>query len=541
MSQRSERRGIHVDQSELLCKKGCGYYGNAAWQGLCSKCWREEYQRARQRQIQEDWALAEKLQREEDAAAYASSHGSQATPRSQTSQTPPSLAPFSKFEEKKTNEKTRKVTTVKKFFSPSSRAAPKKVFSEGERIQEKSQGRRESHGEALLRDLRGIFTQPWEIGSPAEDSHEAKSHSPSFPRQLSVDSERVSREFVEFLKNLQKPGREIHKQSRLFIESMAMKKDLGADELSECVQDFYQNMSDRLMSHFKGSSEKVERVMDQVEKYIMTRLYKSVFCPETTDDEKKDLATQHRIRALHWVTIQMLCVPMDEENPEVADSVVKAITDVIEMDSRRVPRDKLACITSCSKHIFNAIRVTKGEPASADDFLPALIYIVLKANPPRLHSNIQYITRFCTPSRLMAGEDGYYFTNLCCAVAFIEKLDAQSLNLSPEDFERHMCGQVSPRGPGEAAPWPHAGPALSQLRRNLELLSSLETRQQQVMDGAHSLQAELSSWQESVGREVQEILEKYPLEIKPHASAIDADNADSDLLPPPLQPQVFAG
>jgi hypothetical protein len=36
--------------------------------------------------------------------------------------------------------------------------------------------------------------------------------------------------------------------------------------------------------------------MDQVEKYIMTRLYKSVFCPETTDDEKKDLATQHRIR-----------------------------------------------------------------------------------------------------------------------------------------------------------------------------------------------------------------------------------------------------
>lgn len=36
--------------------------------------------------------------------------------------------------------------------------------------------------------------------------------------------------------------------------------------------------------------------MDQVEKYIMTRLYKSVFCPETTDDEKKDLATQNRIR-----------------------------------------------------------------------------------------------------------------------------------------------------------------------------------------------------------------------------------------------------
>ncbi|XP_060912448.1 rab5 GDP/GTP exchange factor isoform X2 [Labrus mixtus] len=513
MSQRTERRGIHVDQSDLLCKKGCGYYGNAAWQGLCSKCWREEYQRVRQKQIQDDWALAEKLQREEEAA-YASSHGAQTQSQPQSAAPQPhpghaSLGPFSKFEEKKTNEKTRKVTTVKKFFSPSSRTAPKK------------------------------------------DSQEGRTPSPSLSRHASFETDQVSKDFMDFLKNLQKPGREIHKQSRAFIVNMLSKKDLSADELSECVQDFYQNMADRLMSHFKGSSESVEQVMDQVEKFIMTRLYKSVFCPETTDDEKKDLATQKRIRALHWVTIQMLCVSMDEEIPEVSENVVKAITDIIEMDSKRVPRDKLTCITSCSKQIFSAIRTTKNEPASADDFLPALIYIVLKANPPRLQSNIQYITRFCNPSRLMTGEDGYYFTNLCCAAAFIEKLDAQSLNLSPEEFERYMSGQASPRINSSDGEWPGAGtapdvaatnPVLAQLNHNLELLSGLSSRQESVMEAAQGLQADLLAWPVAVQKEVHDILEKYPLEILPRkVSAIDANNMDNDNLPPPLTPQVFAG
>ncbi|XP_059754200.1 transmembrane protein 248 isoform X2 [Balaenoptera ricei] len=359
MSLKSERRGIHVDQSELLCKKGCGYYGNPAWQGFCSKCWREEYHKARQKQIQEDWELAERLQREEEEA-FASS---------QSSQGAQSLT-FSKFEEKKTNEKTRKVTTVKKFFSASSRVGSKK-----------------------------------EIQEP-------KAPSPSINRQTSIETDRVSKEFIEFLKTFHKTGQEIYKQTKLFLEAMHYKRDFSIEEQSECTQDFYQNVAERMQTRGKVPPERVEKIMDQIEKYIMTRLYKYVFCPETTDDEKKDLAIQKRIRALHWVTPQMLCVPVNEEIPEVSDMVVKAITDIIEMDSKRVPRDKLACITKCSKHIFNAIKITKNEPASADDFLPTLIYIVLKGNPPRLQSNIQYITRFCNPSRLMTGEDGYYFTNL---------------------------------------------------------------------------------------------------------------------------------
>ncbi|XP_054650075.1 rab5 GDP/GTP exchange factor-like [Dunckerocampus dactyliophorus] len=510
MARRSERRGIHLDQSELLCKKGCGFYGNTAWQGLCSKCWREENQRDRQKQIQDDWALAERLQREEEEA-YASRH--------QKPQSQPVVTTVSKFEERKTKEKSSKVNTVTKFFTPSIKTPPKK-----------------------------------EAAAPSDA--QSSPISSSTANRLSVDTDHATREFIDFLKPL-KYGRQIFKQCRAFTESMAYKRDMGADDMSECVQDFYQNLSERLQTQFKGSSEHVEGIMDEVERYMMTRLYKEVFCPETSDDEKKDLAIQKRIRALHWVTIEMLCVPVDEEIPEVSDSVVKAITDVIEIDSRRVPKDKLACITRCSKHIFNAIRISKKEAASADDFLPTLIYIVLKANPPRLQSNIQYITRFCNPSRLMTGEDGYYFTNLCCAVAFIEKLDGKSLNMTSEEFDLYMSGQASPNYPPVDGPSSRSlgSTALSQVHKRLDMLTGLGERQERVIERARQLENDLIDWTDEVEQKVQSVLDSLETPDAPTATtnsssatgaataslAIDSDNVENEHLPPPLQPQVFAG
>ena len=105
---------------------------------------------------------------------------------------------------------------------------------------------------------------------------------------------------------------------------------------------------------------------------------------------------------------------------------------MIEMDSRRPPPDKLACLLDACKHTLEALKLSKRSSAAAaaaaaaaeappsptrvtinaDDFLPAFIYVLLKANPPLLHSNLLFIQNFAAPERLAIGECAYYFTNL---------------------------------------------------------------------------------------------------------------------------------
>ena len=64
-------------------------------------------------------------------------------------------------------------------------------------------------------------------------------------------------------------------------------------------------------------------------------------------------------------------------------NMICVFLDLLEIDGQMAPQDKLACLVKCSKNIFEILKVSNENPASADDFLPCLIYICLKANPPR--------------------------------------------------------------------------------------------------------------------------------------------------------------
>ncbi|EEP80994.1 conserved hypothetical protein [Uncinocarpus reesii 1704] len=84
----------------------------------------------------------------------------------------------------------------------------------------------------------------------------------------------------------------------------------------------------------------------------------------------------------------------------------------------------------------------QGNDTSADSFMPLLIYVVLKANPEHLVSNLQYILRFRNQEKL-GGEAGYYLSSLSGAIQFIETLDRTTLTVSQEEFDRNVEEAVS--------------------------------------------------------------------------------------------------
>ncbi|CAJ0943051.1 unnamed protein product, partial [Mesorhabditis belari] len=445
---------VQINEKDLLCINGCGFYGTPQWGNRCSKCWRA-HQIAEKRNI--DYA------------------------RNRT------LLAFDRFEEKRKLSSDSRSLTLRNIIkkSPS-------MFTSSESTSE----------------LRASPN-----GTPSRHG-----------RALSPDSSSARVAFTDWLVgNVPTPVvQEVTKMTK-FAEHKIHEFDIAADDMSELVQNFYQHLNDRL-NHNKffqnQESVEVQSVMEEVERYLSVVTYNRLFCP-TADEEVGDLSLQERIRSLNWVTAGFLETKLDFKRAAVRDSLDEALTECLSINSPRKIDEKLGCIVRCCHRIFDALR-NSAAPTSADEFLPVLIYILLKGNPPLLMSNVKYISRYALPHRIMSGESGYFFTNLSCALQFVQDMNHDSLKMAQTEFEAYTSGQIQP--PPSAANC-GCNQAIASMEQSLSHLEKLELEQKKLADEMEALGKTVAKMEEEIEssygflddyptKELQDLLEKVDEEEK---------------------------
>ncbi|OSD05507.1 hypothetical protein PYCCODRAFT_1432665 [Trametes coccinea BRFM310] len=292
-------------------------------------------------------------------------------------------------------------------------------------------------------------TRSPEEQSPSTQDHIQSNSGRSSPSTSGKgkDQESPPFDFQKFLDQMKLKGAEpVAKYLRSFLSNFA-KRTFTVNDQVKLINDFLAFIAARMRESEvwrNASDAEFDNAMEGMEKLVMNRLYEFTFTPQvakavpprpvTADDLERDRVLSQRIALFKWIEPKHLDVPEGEGSEGF---LMFAQQELLKVNHYKAPRDKLICILNCCKVIFGLIRhLHKDE--SADTFLPILIYVVIKANPPHLLSNVEFISRFRNPAKLQS-EAGYYLSSLMGAVSFIETMDHTSLsNITQEEFERNV-------------------------------------------------------------------------------------------------------
>ncbi|KAG6861463.1 hypothetical protein C0995_016554 [Termitomyces sp. Mi166 len=221
---------------------------------------------------------------------------------------------------------------------------------------------------------------------------------PASPALVSRAQSEIPFDFQSFLDQMKSRSAEpVSKYLRSFLSNFA-KRTFTVNDQVKIINDFLNFISGQMRAcePWKNASEiEFDNAMEGMEKLVMNRLYDFTFTPQvalavpprpiTADDLERDRVLSQRIALFGWIEEQHLDIPESEGSPGF---LMFAQQELLKINHYKAPRDKLICILNCCKVIYGLIRHLQAEEG-ADAFVPILIYVVLKANPDHLLSNVE--------------------------------------------------------------------------------------------------------------------------------------------------------
>ncbi|XP_068104285.1 GTPase-activating protein and VPS9 domain-containing protein 1 isoform X3 [Hyperolius riggenbachi] len=221
---------------------------------------------------------------------------------------------------------------------------------------------------------------------------------------------------------------------RLLLESKEKKiqefiqefqKLTAADDKTAQVEEFLQSLYGTMAQDViwqNASEEQLQDAQIAIERSVMNRIFKLAFSPNQDADILRDQVLHEHIQRLSKVVtanhraLQIPEVYLREAPWPSAQAEIRTIS------AYKTPRDKVQCILRMCSTIMNLLSLANEYSVpGADDFVPVLVFVLIKANPPCLLSTVQYINNFY--SNRLTGEESYWWMQFTAAVEFIKTID----------------------------------------------------------------------------------------------------------------------
>ena len=217
-------------------------------------------------------------------------------------------------------------------------------------------------------------------------------------------------------------------------------KDIINGERDDQIFKTFKNYMDIIRKKIKSPSnvnnnlfrnitkKEIDNVVEIIENFILTQMYKYIYPVESLEEDKK---FYNQTKCLDWVMPKNL-----EIKKYYVDQLGMAELCIKKFDSSKSLFDKLSFIKDAFTNINNNIKYSEGknEEAGQDEMVPIFQYILIRAQPKRMRTNINYINCFLSEEH-MNGQFGYFVSQIESSFNFIMKIKYSDLNMSEEEFE----------------------------------------------------------------------------------------------------------
>lgn len=220
----------------------------------------------------------------------------------------------------------------------------------------------------------------------------------------------------EFLERIKNPAAsDLLKVICQFISDFNSSTESDDSVKSKIVQGFYAEIAKEVERHplwSKSNAELLRVTLEDIEKYVMCKIYDQAFSSKT--DDSLDDSLRSRIQLLNGMKLEFL-LGKEAENAILPNFIMDTIIkncgkELMKLNVFKSPVEKLAVLTKSTKILVENLSA-KIPNVNADVLMPFTVFLLIKINPFKIISNLSYIQRYRNQS-LFDGEDGYYFTNI---------------------------------------------------------------------------------------------------------------------------------